>query len=105
MTLAISAAGEKFVHRADAVHEFLHDVHGEERILLDETLEAARVHFREFAGRHGQDGGAARSVIHQRHLAENGAALGIFYDLVADEHVERAFEHDEHAVGGIAGPK
>ena len=75
MTLVISAAREQFVHRADAIHEFLHDVHGEERILLDETLEAARVHFREFAGRHGQNGRATRSVIHQSHFAENGAAL------------------------------
>jgi len=99
----VSAAGEDFVHLADAADEFFHDVRGEEGILLDEPLEPALIHLGQLAGGGGHDGRAARGVVHQRHLAQNRAAPGIFHDLVGDQHVERAFEHDEHTVGGIAG--
>ena len=40
------------------------------------------------------------ATVNEGHLADDGAAGGVFHHLVADHDIHRAFEQDEHDVAG-----
>jgi hypothetical protein len=87
---------------AEAVHEHLHHVSGEEGILLDDEIETPFIHTCEAGRFGGDDRGAAWRAVDERHLAEQGATRGLFHGFTADPDIHRAIQQDEHAVTVIA---
>jgi hypothetical protein len=93
---------EQLVGLAQAVGKGFHDVRGKKGVELDDGEEPALVNLRKPAFAARNDGGDARCLVYERHLADDGTALGLFNHGVADDDVERAFEQDEHDVAGVA---
>jgi hypothetical protein len=91
-----------FVHVAEPVNEHLHHMSGEKGILLDDEVETPFVHPRQARRFGGDDCGPAGRAVDQRHLSKQCAARGLLHCFTADPDVHRAFQKNEHAVGGFS---
>ncbi len=93
---------EHLIHVTDPIGQRLHNVQGEEWILLNDPVKPRFVNFRKARRLAGNYSCAALGMVDECHFANNAASGRTLDYTVADHHVHRAVQKHIHCIGVIA---